>query len=158
MLQTSTLSASPHRRMALAAITSGTIGILAFILLITYLVLRSASPVTGTLMIRFHDAGVMLQFLLMIPVALGLYTILQQQPKSMSRVNLYLCIAALLFTILFLLLGSLKVVADTLYMFPQGIFGVWLIIVNRLMKGILDRKSTRLNSSHIQKSRMPSSA
>ena len=28
----------------------------------------------------------------------------------------------------------------------------------RLIKSYLDRKSTRLNSSHIQKSRMPSSA
>ena len=31
-------------------------------------------------------------------------------------------------------------------------------ILPRVLAGCLDRKSTRLNSSHIQKSRMPSSA
>ena len=31
-------------------------------------------------------------------------------------------------------------------------------IVSQESKGVIDRKSTRLNSSHIQKSRMPSSA
>ena len=33
----------------------------------------------------------------------------------------------------------------------------WML-VSRMLRALLDRKSTRLNSSHIQKSRMPSSA
>ena len=32
------------------------------------------------------------------------------------------------------------------------------VFISGLEEGLLDRKSTRLNSSHIQKSRMPSSA
>ena len=111
-----------------------------------YLVLRSASPVTGTLMIRFHDVGVILQFLFMMPVAYGLYIILRQQSAGMSRFNLNMGIAALLFTVLFLSPGSLKVISDTLYMFPQGVFGVWLIVINRVMKGIIPRGLRRLGT------------
>ena len=36
--------------------------------------------------------------------------------------------------------------------------GTWLAIAGLAGEGTIDRKSTRLNSSHIQKSRMPSSA
>ena len=42
-----------------------------------------------------------------------------------------------------------------------GIPGAWVpehVTMAWLVMAILDRKSTRLNSSHIQKSRMPSSA
>ena len=35
---------------------------------------------------------------------------------------------------------------------------IWSFIKQKLILPYLDRKSTRLNSSHIQKSRMPSSA
>ena len=55
------------------------------------------------------------------------------------------------------------------YLFSETLFGTWLYntmfisVVSTLISlfcGLLagDRKSTRLNSSHIQKSRMPSSA
>ena len=38
------------------------------------------------------------------------------------------------------------------------IYSVTLLNADRLLLGLPDRKSTRLNSSHTQKSRMPSSA
>ena len=41
---------------------------------------------------------------------------------------------------------------------PGQDFGIAIILTTLLLKSLLDRKSTRLNSSHIQKSRMPSSA
>ena len=40
----------------------------------------------------------------------------------------------------------------------QGDIGVELLVRILRQAGVRDRKSTRLNSSHIQKSRMPSSA
>ena len=39
-----------------------------------------------------------------------------------------------------------------------GLFILFCLVVGLLLAVFLDRKSTRLNSSHIQKSRMPSSA
>jgi hypothetical protein len=52
----------------------------------------------------------------------------------MSAAMLNTGIAALLFTCLLLFIIFPKVVADPLYMFPQGIFGVWLIFVcSRMM-------------------------
>ena len=43
---------------------------------------------------------------------------------------------------------------------PSEVRGPLIVSIgnNRIRKRIVDRKSTRLNSSHIQKSRMPSSA
>ena len=40
------------------------------------------------------------------------------------------------------------------------VFGIWLLVTQSGIGAAInkDRKSTRLNSSHIQKSRMPSSA
>ena len=37
-------------------------------------------------------------------------------------------------------------------------FGIWLVSHHQITVGVLDRKSTRLNSSHTDISRMPSSA
>ena len=48
-------------------------------------------------------------------------------------------------------------VAGDAYEHLAGVFGLRMRVV-RLRLGDEDRKSTRLNSSHIQKSRMPSSA
>jgi hypothetical protein len=41
---------------------------------------------------------------------------------------LYVGIGSLCFTALFLSLNFPKILADVLYMFPQGIFGVWIMI------------------------------
>ena len=47
-------------------------------------------------------------------------------------------------------------VVKILFVLLIAAFGVWGI--GDIFRGDKDRKSTRLNSSHIQKSRMPSSA
>jgi len=90
-------------------------------------------------MANIHDAGVMLQFLFMIPAVFGLYELSQKRSPGMGRATLYIGIGAIFFTVLFLLLGLVKVIADVLYMFPQGIFGAWLIVICWRMKNVLSR-------------------
>lgn len=135
--QTFTTTASPYRTAGRAAIISGAIGIVAYGSLIGYLINRNQIPSLGNLMIRAHDVGVILQFLLLIPVASGVYKLSQTQSQGVSRVMLDIGIGAISFTVLFLLLGSLKVIADVLYMFPQGVFGVWVMLVCWRMTGII---------------------
>jgi hypothetical protein len=135
--QTSAATVPSCRTAGWAAIASGAIGILAVGSLITYLMLRNPSPDTGILMLRFHDAGVILQFLLVIPVAFGLQKLSRQRSPSLSQATLATGIGSLVTVVLFLLLVFPKIVADTLYMFPQGVFGVWLIVVNWRLSGLL---------------------
>jgi uncharacterized membrane protein YhaH (DUF805 family) len=112
-----------------SAIVSGAIGILACGFLIAYLVLRNLGPDTDILVSRLHDAGVAIQFLLLIPVVYGLHKLSKQQSTGMSQATLYTGVSAILFVTLFLLLIFPKVVAEILYMFPQGIFGGWLMVI-----------------------------
>ena len=134
--QTST-TVSPYRSAGRAAIASGIIGILAYGFLVGYLVVRTQDMETGMVIVRIHDVGVIFQFLLMISVAVALYKLSQQQYPGMTRLTLYFGIGAISFTALFLLLGFPKILADVLYMFPQGVFGLWLMVVCWRMSGIL---------------------
>ena len=61
-------------------------------------------------------------------------------------------------TVLGLILLNIYPLCRTVYMsfFKSGAFGKWTFV--GLDNYVTDRKSTRLNSSHTQKSRMPSSA
>lgn len=128
-----------YRTAGWAAISSGIIGILAYGFLIGYLAVRNQDMQTGILIVRFHDAGVILQFFLLIPVASALFKLSQQLHNGITRTTLNIGIGALSFTALFLLLDFPKIIADVLYMFPQGVFGVWLIIVCWRMKGIFSQ-------------------
>ena len=135
--QTSTTRVSPYRSAGRAAIASGIIGILAYGFLVGYLVVRTQDMETGLVIVRIHDVGVIFQFLLMISVAVALYKLSQQQYPGMTRLTLYVGIGAISCTALFLLLGFPKILADVLYMFPQGVFGLWLMVVCWRMSGIL---------------------
>jgi hypothetical protein len=117
-----------YRSAGLSAIASGVVGVVAYVFLIGFLVLRNGDAQDGAIAIRVHDTCVILQFLFLIPVANALFALTQQQSAQKSPIMLYTGIGALCFTILFLLLIFPKVFADTLYMFPQGLFGIWLII------------------------------
>ena len=86
--------------------------------------------------VRFHDIGVLIQFLLLIPVTIGLYKLSQRQYRGISSAMLNIGIVALCLTAIFLLLQFPNILAIVLYMFPQGVFGVWLIIACWHMKGI----------------------
>ena len=120
-----------------AAIASGAVGILAYGILLAFLMKRSASADGGMLML--HDGGVILQFLLMIPVVFGLQSLSRKRPPGLSRTTLATGIGALSFVVLLLLLIFPKIVWDVLYMFPHGIFGGWLMLVNWRLAGLLPR-------------------
>lgn len=137
--QTLTVKKSYYRSAAYAAIASGIIGIVAYGFLIGYLAVRNQNYQTGIFIVRFHDAGVILQMLLLIPVAFALFKLSQRSHRGITRTTLNIGIGALVFTALFLLLGFPKIIADVLYMFPQGVFGVWLMIVCWRMKGIISQ-------------------
>ncbi|WP_426671508.1 hypothetical protein ACPPVU_09745 [Mucilaginibacter sp. McL0603] len=119
-----------------AAIVSGITGIIAIGFLITFLATRDKDLLSSIIRLRIHDAGVIIQFILLIPVISGLYKLLQENPNYMSRLTLKVGVWALSFTALLLFLGIIKVVSDGLYTVSQGIFGVWLIVANWKLKGI----------------------
>ncbi|QHT71670.1 hypothetical protein GXP67_35880 [Rhodocytophaga rosea] len=118
-----------YRKSGWAAIASGIIGILAAGSLITYLILRSSSQEVTIFLSRVHDGGVFLQFLLLIPVVFGLHKLSLLRPPGMSRTILSMGVGAVLWVVFCLLLTLPKVVAEVLYMFPQGVFGGWLMVV-----------------------------
>ena len=126
-----------YRSAGGAAITSGIIGILAFGFLIMFLMIRSQDPQQVIILVRIHDFCVILQFLFLIPVVFALFELIQERSPNTSRAMLNVGIGALSFTALFLLLNFTKVIADVLYMFPQGVFGVWIMIACWRMKGLM---------------------
>jgi hypothetical protein len=137
--QTFTKTVSPYRYAGWSAVGSGIIGFIAFGFLAAFLNLHLAEHLRDGIFIRSHDACVILQFLLLIPVVLGLYKLSFQGTGGMSHAMLFTGVGVLSFTVLFLLLIFPNILNDTLYMFPQGVFGVWLIIVSWRMQGILAR-------------------
>jgi hypothetical protein len=117
---------SSYRSAGRAAIASGVIGIIAYVFLIGFLLIRSQDAQNGILPIRVHDSCVILQFVFLIPVVFVLFKLIQGRSSKVSRAIFNVGVGALCFTILFLLLIFPKVLADTLYMFPQGILGFGL--------------------------------
>jgi hypothetical protein len=113
------------------ALLSGAFGIMAFACLIVFLVMRPADQRVAHLLLRSHDAGVVLQSLCLIPFAVVLDAIARRHSLGSNRM---IAVAAVTFLTLVVALMSLsfaKVVADVLYMIPQGAVGAWLIVVGR---------------------------
>lgn len=136
-LQNSIAIGLRYRYAGWTAIASGIIGYIAFGFLAAFLNLHLTEHLRDGIFIRSHDVCVILQFLLMIPVVFGLYKLSSQRSPGMNQAMLIAGVGALSFTVLFVLLIFPKILNDTLYMFPQGVFGVWLIIVSWRMQGIL---------------------
>lgn len=115
------------------AIISGAFGIAAFATLIMFLVMRPSEADQGTahLLLRSHDAGIILQSLCLIPLALALDAIARVASPGLSRVTVVAAVTFLILVVVFVLLSSVKAIADVLYMVPQGAVGVWLIVVSR---------------------------
>ncbi|MDN3581808.1 hypothetical protein [Mucilaginibacter flavus] len=126
-----------YRTAARAAIASGVAGIVAYVFLIGFLIVRSEDAQNGTMPIRVHDTFVILQFVFLIPVVVALFRLIQERLSGISALMLHIPITALCFTVLFLLLIFPKILADTLYMFPQGILGVWLVMACWRLKAII---------------------
>lgn len=128
---------SPYRFSGRAAIASGVIGIAAYIFLIVFLVGRNQDGQNGVLSIRAHDCCVILQFLFLIPVVTGLAKLIRAHSSNGSPAMRNTGVGALCFTVLFLLLIFPKILADTLYMFPQGIFGIWVMVACWRLRGAI---------------------
>lgn len=128
---------SSYRSAARAAIASGLSGIVAYAFLISFLIIRNQDAQNDVIPIRVHDSCVILQFLLLIPVVIALFKLIKERSPGISQAMLNMGVGALCFTILFLLLIFPKIIADTLYMFPQGIFGIWVIIACWRLQGII---------------------
>ena len=93
-------------------------------------------------MFKAHHVGVILQSLFMIPVAVALHALARQQFPSVNRATLALGVVSLSLMVLCALLFIVNVVADDLYTVPQGVLGVWLMIVNRRLSSVLSRGIT----------------
>ncbi len=128
-----------YRTAGWAAIGSGAIGLMAYGFLFTAVTSRTDWVISNYVyvMFRAHDIGVIIQFLLLIPVVFGLFKLSQAKPQGMNRTTLNVGIGALLFTAVFLLLGIVKILVDGHYTVPQGVFGVWLMVVNWRLSGVL---------------------
>jgi hypothetical protein len=137
--QASTKSILAYRSAGLNAIVSGILGAFAFGFLVTYLIVRDKNFAESIYFLRCHDAGVILQFLFLIPVLKGLYMLLKKQLFNVTQTALYIGIGSILLTVLFVFLAFPKIMTDVLYLFPQGIFGVWIIYFNWHMRGILSK-------------------
>jgi hypothetical protein len=83
--------------------------------------------------------GVVLQFLLLIPFARGLQESSRENHPGMSSDVVAWGIGAVILVVSFLLLGVGRMINDMAYMLPQGVFGVWLILVNASRSSPLPR-------------------
>lgn len=121
------------------AIASGIIGLLALLLLLAAVTTRTtwvlSSPVY--LLFRAHDIGAILQFLLMLPLAVELGRLSRRNAPGLSRSSVHFGVAAISLVALLLALGSLRIVNDMFYMVPQGCFGAWLCLANLRLRNIL---------------------
>lgn len=145
-LPEATTAGSTYRSAGRAAITSGVFGIMALGLLIVavaYMV-KLNPELSGfvNLMFRTHHVGVILQSLFMIQFAFGLHTLTSQRFPSVSRVTLAVGVVSLSSIVLCALLFLVNVVADDLYTVPQGVLGVWLMVVNQRLASVLRRGLT----------------
>ena len=121
-----------YRSAGWAAIASGIIGIIAFGFLITAVLTRTSMEITAPVyfMFRAHDVAVILQLLLIIPVAFALHKFSMQLHSEMSRTTLAVGIGALLFTVLFLLLVFVISLRTHYTCFHKAFlaFGSWLFV------------------------------
>jgi len=140
-------SGAPYSSTGWVAIASGAIGIMAFGFLTAFLVRRlflGGTEQECIPLLRAHDVGVILQALLMIPVVHRIASIASQRSSGARRLAVAIGISALLLVIIFMLLIFVKIVPDDMYMIPQGLLALWLIIENKRLSGVLPRGLTRL--------------
>jgi hypothetical protein len=128
------------------AIVSGVFGIAAFACLILFLVMRpsAADQRSAHLLLRSHDVGIILQSLCLIPLALALDAIARRDSPRSSRLTVASAVTFLGLVVVLMSLSLAKVVADVLYMIPQGAVGAWLIVVCRQIANGLPRGLRRL--------------
>jgi hypothetical protein len=132
---------SSYRNAGWAAIMSGVVGIGAYGFLWTAVNTRMSWMPSARVYLFFHahDFALALQFLLLIAVVFGLQQLSHQRPPGITKATCNTGVGLIVFCVLSLLLGLGKVVSDGFYMLPQGIFGVWLIVINWRFSELLPR-------------------
>lgn len=132
-------TAESYRSTGRAAIASGVIGLVAYGFLWAFLLTMGSGgdEQAGRLLITTHDVGVLLQSLFMIPLVLTFGGIVGQRSPSARRSSVVMGIAALVLTVFSLLLIIANMVAGPFFMLWQGLLGIWLIVVNRLVSGTI---------------------
>ena len=124
---------SGNRLAGRLAVISGVFGIAAFACLMAFLVMRpsEANQQPSHFLLRTHDAGIILQSLCLIPFVLALDAIVRQHSPGLSRGTVAAAVIFLVLIVVLMLLSFVNIIADVLYMIPQGALGVWLIVVCR---------------------------
>ena len=123
-----------------AAVASGTIGIMAAACLIAAVQLRAwraASRPVVRFLFTTHDVAIICQSLLLIPAICVVHALYRQRSSAVSFASAVTSVTALSAIALLQSLRFADIGPDTLYMVPQGLLGVWLIIVNKCAKDIL---------------------
>ncbi|WP_213947501.1 hypothetical protein [Luteibacter sp. dw_328] len=110
---------SGNRLAGRLAIVSGVFGIAAFACLIVFLVMRPSDQQASRILLRSHDAGIIVQALCLIPFTLALDAIARRYSLGSSRVMGATAVTFLTLIVILLLLSFVKVVADVLYMIPK---------------------------------------
>lgn len=97
-------------------------------------------PLVSTLFLSSSEVGFILQALLMIPVALALHAHGRQRSPEVSRAAVTVAIISLGGVALLRLLTVVNPkVSGILFMGPTGFIGIWLIVINWLLAGVLSR-------------------
>ena len=66
---------------------------------------------------------------MIVPVVFAFYRLSWHRPPGTSKLTFRIGVGAASFTALLLILGIFLIVLDGLYTVPQGIFGIWMIVV-----------------------------
>ena len=134
-----------YRFAGRSAIASGIAGMLAAVFLLIHFSFHHGEDAgQAVLFLKFREGLAVLQFLLLIPVAIALYHIVQKSTYRVERNTLAIGIGALVTAALFAVLAIPGILSDILYLFPQGVFGVWLIFISLRLKGQQSKALIRL--------------
>ena len=134
-----------------AAIASGSMGIFSFGSLITafvYIVSLHTDfekledvPLLGRLLFSGHNVGILLQALCMIPVVIAVHHLGRRSAPNLSRAAFVVGLVAYPAVVLLEapILVDPQLISDIFFMGPMGFVGVWLVIVNWLLRSRLSR-------------------
>lgn len=139
-----------YRSAGLSAMTSGVFGLVAqgcLIAGVSYM-LKSRTEYSGLvdLFFKSHTLALSFQSLFMIPVVFGVHALARERLPGTTPASLALAVLSLSLVVLCAVLYLLNVVADDLYLVPQGAFGVWLMFANRRLSRVLPRGLTRFGT------------
>lgn len=86
-----------------------------------------------------HDLGIILQSLSIISVVFAFHTPSSLEFLDRCRAKCYLGVGARSCIIIFMMIGFAKVLGDLVDMIPQGVLGIWILIVCLRKTGMLPR-------------------